>query len=120
MNDIRKEIGIKFSLIGTVEKNSWMMWAGHSVWKEEGQVTRCGRRRARSLGVEKRRARSLGVEGGGPGHSVWNEEGQVTRCGRRKVGSLGVDGGGPGHSVWTEEGQVTRCGRRRVHYQRYT
>ena len=58
---------------------------GHSVWTEEGQVTRCGRRRARSLGVD----------GGGSDHSVWMEEVQVTRCGWRKARSLGVDGGRP-------------------------
>ena len=96
---------------------------GHLVWMEEGRVTRCGWRRARSLGVD----------GGGPGHSVWMEEGQVTWCGWRRARSLGVDGGGPvhlvwmgrarslgedgggpGHLVWMGEGLVTWCGWKRA------
>ena len=52
-----------------------MMWADHSVWTEEGQVTRCGRRKARSLGVD----------GGRPGHSVWTDEDQISRCGWRRA-----------------------------------
>ena len=97
---------MQFSLTEIVEKivRSRMMWADHSVWTEEGQVTRCGRRRARSLGVN----------GRGPGHTVWTEEGQVTRCEWKRARSLGVNGKGPGHTVWTEESQVTRCGRRRA------
>ena len=56
------------------------------MWMEEGQVTWCGWRRARSLGVD----------GGGPGHLVQMEEGQVTWCRWRKARSLGAVGGGPG------------------------
>ena len=52
------------------------------MWVDEGQVTWCGWKRARSLCVG----------GGGPGHLVRVEEGQVTWCGWMRARSLGADG----------------------------
>ncbi|KAI0225335.1 hypothetical protein LSAT2_023823 [Lamellibrachia satsuma] len=43
---------------------------------EQGQVTWCGWRRARSLGADGGGAKSLGVDRGGPGHLMQMEEGQ--------------------------------------------
>ncbi|KAI0226852.1 hypothetical protein LSAT2_022724 [Lamellibrachia satsuma] len=71
---------------------------GHVVRVEEGEVTWCGWRRARS--------RDTG--GGGRGHLVRVEEGQVTWCVWRRARSLGAGGGGPGHMVRVEEGRIPK------------